>query len=795
MNMNRPEILAPAGSPETLEAALKAGADAVYLGSGSFHARSQAVSFPLETLAETVETVHRAGAKLYMTMNTLIYQSEWQRAFETVATAYQAGVDALIVQDLGLAKTLHELLPDFELHASTQMAIHAPEALRLAAQLGIKRVVLPRELSLDELTTLTRLAVELGLQTEVFVQGALCVCYSGHCHLSRTLGGRSANRGACAQPCRHAYRVVGRSEAYQPILSPKDLSYLDALPALVEAGIHSLKIEGRMRSPEYVATAVNCYRQALEGQGIKDRDRQDLLQAFNRGGSFSQHRLYRLRGRDFLSGTRSGNLGIYLGKTHRIDPQKGYLEFKPQGIRPVKGDTLVLRDAQGRDHASAPIGEPEWVGENCRIRGFHPEKLRRLPEPTWIYRARSFDLTQQVAHLTRPPQVVDLQLCRHQNQARLILRDLTGQRSVQIDHPLEAVTPLSPQRAQQQLGKLGQSGLQARTLDVEGPIPLKISQLNAMRREAVEAFLKARHQPRTLEDPVSLAQQWRESGEGREVSLNPSQQGAPDSPRQFYVLPGWRATDGNKPLSALKARHAAHLSATGATSTQAQAGALGWILPLASLLKLPAQPRQKLFQSESIWVAVPSGAPLALYEAGSKQYDEWLKEGLKGQFTSGLVRLGALRTADLPPEDWGLFPDANVANLQTAIFLNKLGVTRLAWAPEVRVDQTLPDWLAKAPASLQFLWPDGEEEAMLFEHCPVGYGEAGCQQCQHQRVFELEDVRGRRFPYLPLPDQACSGRLYAPSTLQGAVPESSTIEADRLAWLTTVLPESDEKSS
>lgn len=275
----KPEVLAPAGSPEALVAAVRSGADAVYLGAGKFNARQSAVNFGGENaLADGVAYCHTYGVKVYLTLNTLVSDEELPHCLEELRTACDAGVDAVIVQDIGLATLVRKAAPTMRLHASTQMSVHSASALPFLKELGISRVVLARELSRQEIAHITAEAKKLGIETEVFVHGALCMCLSGQCYMSGIIGQRSGNRGMCAQPCRMEY-----SDGSYP-LSLKDLSLLDSLPQLVSDGVASLKIEGRMKRPEYVAAAVSAFRKAADGEEVPPRLKELLGSVFSRSG-------------------------------------------------------------------------------------------------------------------------------------------------------------------------------------------------------------------------------------------------------------------------------------------------------------------------------------------------------------------------------------------------------------------------------------------------------------------------------------------------------------------------------
>ncbi len=281
----RPEVLAPVGDHDSLRAALAAGADAVYLGlDDGFNARARAVNFPLAELPDTVAQVHRAGARLYVTLNTLVFEGELPTVARIVRRIAEAGVDAIIVQDPAVALLARDICPDLHVHASTQMTVSSAEGARFAASLGVTRVVVPRELSVSEIA---RLAEETPLELEVFIHGALCMSWSGQCLTSEAWGGRSANRGQCAQSCRLPYELVVDGEVRRTgdvryLLSPLDLAGYRAVPALMEIGVHTLKIEGRLKGPAYVMTAVRGLRSwldAIEGGRAGETEPQQRLAA------------------------------------------------------------------------------------------------------------------------------------------------------------------------------------------------------------------------------------------------------------------------------------------------------------------------------------------------------------------------------------------------------------------------------------------------------------------------------------------------------------------------------------
>lgn len=324
--MHRPELLAPVGSKEALIAAIENGADAVYFGGTLFSARQYASNFTREELEWAIDYAHIRGVRAYITVNTLVKDSELEEASEYLQFLCNCGADAVIVQDLGIFRLLREELPEFPVHASTQMTIHNVEGVKFLLDMGVKRVVLARELSLDEIK---RIKSETKIEIETFIHGALCFSYSGQCLLSSMIGGRSGNRGHCAQPCRRKYRM-NDFEGY--LLSPKDLNTSEHIGALIDAGIDSFKIEGRMKRPEYVAGVVRVYRKLIDRYidspanfKVTADEKHTLLQLFNRG--FTTGYFCGNPGGKLMSRKYPHNIGTELGKVIEYEPQRMLAEI------------------------------------------------------------------------------------------------------------------------------------------------------------------------------------------------------------------------------------------------------------------------------------------------------------------------------------------------------------------------------------------------------------------------------------------------------------------------------------
>ena len=390
------ELLSPVGDFDCLKAAVQNGADSVYFGASNFSARAFANNFNYETLEMAIDYAKLRNVKTHLTLNTLITNEEFESAVHLAEYAYKCGIDAIIVQDLGLAMYLIKNFPDLPIHASTQMTIHNLECAQTMEKLGFKRAVLSRELSIPEIYNICQ---NTNIETEVFIHGALCISYSGQCLMSSMIGGRSGNRGKCAQPCRLPYKIKGTHSDPAYILSPKDLCGLDFIPDLIDAGVTCFKIEGRMKSPEYVATVTRIYRKYIDNYlntgkcEIDENDRNDLLQVFNRGG-FSSGHLKSSPNTDFVFPSKPNNAGVYIGNISNYNSSKGYVSFTLKNSISI-GDTISFDNSHrkytiselmidGKNVSSASKGQKITIG---RMKG-------KIPLGAKIYKLSSKRLTQ-----------------------------------------------------------------------------------------------------------------------------------------------------------------------------------------------------------------------------------------------------------------------------------------------------------------------------------------------------------------------------------------------------------------
>lgn len=328
---NELELLSPVGDFECLKAAVQNGANSVYFGGNLFNARASASNFDYDELEKAINYCALRNVKTHLTLNTLIKDSEFEDAVLLAKKAYELGIDALIVQDVGLSQFLMKLFPDLPIHASTQMTIHNLEGVQELEKLGYSRAVLSRELSIQEIEYI---CANSNIEIETFIHGALCISYSGQCFFSSMVGGRSGNRGRCAQPCRLPYELIEKEKIIDKgyLLSPRDLCALDFIPALIEAGVKCFKIEGRLKSPEYVATVTRIYRKYIDlyesGKEYKvdEKDVTELKQIFNRGG-FSSGHLSTKANHDLIYKEKPNNIGLYVGNVAGYNKLKGHVKL------------------------------------------------------------------------------------------------------------------------------------------------------------------------------------------------------------------------------------------------------------------------------------------------------------------------------------------------------------------------------------------------------------------------------------------------------------------------------------
>lgn len=503
--MNEIELLAPVGSFDALKAAVQNGANAVYLGGKDFSARASANNFDREELIEAVKYAHIRDVRVFVTTNTLIKQDEIEDFVEYAKFLYDIDVDALIMQDIGVAMLIHDLLPDFELHASTQMVAHSLEDVQYLESIGFKRVVLARELTVDEIKYICD---NTNVDIEIFVHGALCVCYSGGCLMSSMIGNRSGNRGRCAQPCRQKYTMIDISTGEEIhsngeyLLSTKDLNTIEDVDKIIETGVLSLKIEGRMKKPEYVATVINSYRNAIDEYqatkkvNISTETMEDLYTIFNR--KFTKGLILGEVGEDVMNSNVPNNQGLYVGKVVDYNKKAKRLKIKLEGTL-KKGDGINLGGGTiGRIIKGKEIAQIGYKGETVEL-DFIGEARKNQPvfktsDTNLIDKAqKTYTQDKEFAKSLIDAEITiklgeypELKLIDKNNNSATVKGDKLVEKALKV--------ALGEEKIETQIKKLGNTPYELDDLKInldEG-VSMPISLINQMRREAIELLDEAR---------------------------------------------------------------------------------------------------------------------------------------------------------------------------------------------------------------------------------------------------------------------------------------------------------------
>ncbi len=524
--MNKPELLSPVGDFECLKSAVQNGANSVYLGASSFNARARATNFGNEELLEAIKYAKLRNVSVHLTLNTLIKNDEFENAVNLAVNAYNLGVDAIIVQDLGLATYLLENYPEIPLHASTQMTVHNLDGVKQLENFGFSRVVLSRELSLNEIKHIRE---NTSTELEVFIHGALCISYSGQCLLSSTIGGRSGNRGLCAQPCRLPYELIENEKILDKgyLMSPRDNCALEFLPELIKLGIDSFKIEGRMKTPYYVGVVTKIYRKYidlvlqnihLDNITLKNMiqnklneknfdtgltDKEELTQVFNRGG-FSTGHFKPSPNKDLVFKEKPNNMGFYIGTISHINENKGHLKIKLENTLSI-GDKISINNESYtiselmidnknfetlEKGITAKIGRMKGkISVGSKVYRIETAKLNKLISPTFKEdkNFRKVKLNGEIILKKNTP--ISFKIWSNEGFYSGLEYSITST----IVPELALNKPISKEKIIEQLSKTGSTEFEFKNLNVildDGLFIPKISLLNDLRRNALEGLEK-----------------------------------------------------------------------------------------------------------------------------------------------------------------------------------------------------------------------------------------------------------------------------------------------------------------
>ena len=745
-----PELLAPAGGPDAFRAAVNNGADAVYLGLGSLNARRGAENFTMRTLADACRYAHVRDSKVYLTANVLVLPDEMDGALALIDEAWAVGVDAVIVQDLGLMRALHRAMPHVRIHASTQLNAHNSLTIAELSRLGVSRVTLARETSIEEIARFVDGSVA---EIESFVHGALCMCYSGQCLLSSLIGARSANRGMCAQPCRLAYDLVDGAGKLldvdgQHLLSPKDLAGIALLPNLVKAGVAALKIEGRMKSPEYVALVTGVYREALDRAvadadsfEVRDGEQRVLEEAFSRG--FTQSYLLGDRGNEMMSYRRPNNRGVSVGRVADARDDLATIAFDAQV---ESQDTIEFWTNRGRfaqrvgeisyadtAHTSVAAGTKGTVRVDGPVR--QGDRVFRVANSSLLAAARrTFSAKAQGPPV---PLVFKVRVVRGEPLV-VEVHDSLGRLGRALGPGVEKARTkaVSTEDVMEHVGRLGSTPFTAAAweIDISPGAGVGFSELHAARREALEAY------------ETRVLQRWstRKRAHPRPVRLGAS--------------PTRRGRASDSAGRAARVLLAASVETLNGAEHSLAAGAGEAHVPVYALPSPEAVPE-----------GVVPLVPRVLHDREVARASRFACS--PGRVVVGnLGMLGAARQQGAKAEaHWSL----NAMNQGTVDVLASLGAALVWLSPELSGKQLAA--IASSSKVATGIAVYGRQEVMVTEHCVLmseGECDRRCASCERRTQTRfLKDRKGYRFPVFT--DPTGRSHLYnaVPLDLVSAIPD------------------------
>ena len=739
------ELLSPVGDFDCLKAAVQNGANAVYFGGQLFNARYSAKNFDKDGIREAVNYAKSRNVKINFTLNILLKNNEFDDAIDVVKYIYELGVDAVIVDDLGFAKYIIDNFPGMEVHGSTQMTIHNLDGAIALKNLGYSRVVLARESTLSDIDYICRNA---NIDIEAFVHGALCISYSGQCLFSSAIGGRSGNRGRCAQPCRMYYNMLETSDnvSYKNIgkgflISPRDLCGLDFIPDLIKAGVKSFKLEGRMKTPEYVATVTRIYRKYIDlalsdNEYVVDKnDLHDLMLAFNRGG-FSKGCLGGDDNHDYVFEEKPSNQGLYIGNISKIDKKNGLISLKTNEPLDI-GDTFLVQQEDhkytiseilknGSHVKSAAIGDLVTIG---RVKGKLElgDKVFKINSSIISKEIKEFNSHEHVkiplvanfkALIGKP---IELEVASLDEPGNTYF-GLSASASSKIQ-PIEAISnPISNERLIEQLNKTTDTNFEFKQINIEMDdniyIP-KISSINALRRDALNALYQKGVDNFTRILPSKLS------------STELVHQHVFPSVRTYSVL--LNSIDTSMDYSSLKNVDRVYI-------------------PLKFFIKKEFESKLlEISQFTDCYIDIPTIVRDNFRNVFYNNFDEKVnKFNIKGLVISNLSCIEFMMKY-VGKLDIVSKYTLNIYNNHTIDELKKVGVNRVTISPELD-SETIIDLCDNSSLPTEFL-VYGKLPVMHIQYCPLGKSNkcypTCSMKCKTSNRFYLEDKLGYKFEFVP----------------------------------------------
>lgn len=731
--MSALELLAPAGSIDILKKAVDCGADAVYCGlAGEHNARGNAVNLSLSELKEGVDYAHLRNSKVYLTCNTLLSDSELESYLPVLTECANLGVDAFIIQDIGLLKLVNRYI-GIPVNASTQMNVFGTSEYAALKELGVKRIVLPRELTMSEIACRTETAKEIGLETEVFCHGAICICQSGLCLYSamNRSGTRSGNRGLCAQPCREEYKLRYEDKIIRKghLISPKDRDISGYIKDLIVSGVASVKIEGRMRDADYVANTVSLYRRLIDEtfsgydtSDIKEEAYNGLLINFNRGGSFSSQNMSGVKDPDLLSGEFPGKYGLKIGRVSDTSSYEGIISVRlnDKTVKPSSSDVISIR-SDDIQVCSFPAGKIADNGKSLDIKGLHPDTIKKVKAGMDVFlmshKFDSSDLRKTMADMT--VKVED-------DMINLIARFNISGHNIEVESsaemPSDYENVLPEERVVSQLSKLGSTPFIAGKIDVSGDIRCPVSLINNLRRSVCE---------KAEEKITSLFE--------RNIAIEDPDLSSP------YIASSLH--------NVIKMHTYTHIKGS---ASVIKPGADLYQIPVSELIS-DSRRKEIVDIIDSYGAGLVVQMPGLIHDEQKERYERVLtalkdkcyavssSEKLSSGIYSGRVFLSA---------------EGNVYN-RVSYEMVSSSFDAMSLSYELTCDDVTDIVSSSSGSAAIIVQKEGPVIWMQSDFCPVGRNMSACNMCKNKRVYELIQ-NNNEIRYVVTDPTQCSSRIYGP---------------------------------